>query len=188
MASQDHDAAMAAADKEMEERANRAKQLLSQRYRGLRNDQVRNTQDKQRTRERERERERNERAQYDPGTYSKRERERRALFVRLHTQSVTRRKRHHGGDLHPRTTEETTKGLPLSIDNAKTVLLGVVWKCQKDVALFGGAPNSTINGVALIVLSLILNVYMTLHHTLLHRFSLRHRKQSMPAKCNWSVG
>lgn len=37
----DQDAAMAAADKEMEERANRAKQLLSQRYRGLRHDQVR---------------------------------------------------------------------------------------------------------------------------------------------------
>ena len=40
MTSQD-DEAMARADKEMEERANRAKQLLSQRYRGLRNDQVR---------------------------------------------------------------------------------------------------------------------------------------------------
>lgn len=38
MTSQD-DEAMARADKEMEERANRAKQLLSQRYRGLRNDQ-----------------------------------------------------------------------------------------------------------------------------------------------------
>lgn len=33
------DEVMAAADKEMEERANRAKQLLSQRYKGLRNDQ-----------------------------------------------------------------------------------------------------------------------------------------------------
>lgn len=38
------DEVMAAADKEMEERANRAKQLLSQRYKGLRNDQVRITQ------------------------------------------------------------------------------------------------------------------------------------------------
>jgi len=36
----DHDEAMATADKEMEERANRARQLLSDRYRGLRNDQV----------------------------------------------------------------------------------------------------------------------------------------------------
>lgn len=34
------DEVMAAADKEMEERANRAKELLSQRYKGLRNDQV----------------------------------------------------------------------------------------------------------------------------------------------------
>ena len=34
------DEAMAAADKEMEERANRAKQLLSQRYKGLKTDQV----------------------------------------------------------------------------------------------------------------------------------------------------
>ncbi len=33
--------AMAAADKEMEERANRVKHLLSQRYQGLKNDQVR---------------------------------------------------------------------------------------------------------------------------------------------------
>jgi hypothetical protein len=40
MSNQD-DEAMAAADKEMEERANRAKQLLSQRYKGLRSDQVR---------------------------------------------------------------------------------------------------------------------------------------------------
>lgn len=36
----DHDEAMATADKQMEERANRARQLLSERYRGLRNDQV----------------------------------------------------------------------------------------------------------------------------------------------------
>ena len=35
------DEAMAAADKEMEERANRVKHLLSQRYQGLKNDQVR---------------------------------------------------------------------------------------------------------------------------------------------------
>jgi hypothetical protein len=35
------DEAMAAADKEMEERANRAKQLLSQRYQGLKTEQVR---------------------------------------------------------------------------------------------------------------------------------------------------
>jgi len=35
----DQEAAMAAADKEMEERANRAKELLSSRYRGLRIDQ-----------------------------------------------------------------------------------------------------------------------------------------------------
>jgi hypothetical protein len=34
--------AVAAADKEMEERANRAKELLSQRYRGLKKQQVRN--------------------------------------------------------------------------------------------------------------------------------------------------
>ena len=33
--------AVAAADKEMEERANRAKELLSQRYVGLKRDQVR---------------------------------------------------------------------------------------------------------------------------------------------------
>lgn len=33
--------AVAAADKEMEERANRAKELLSQRYRGLKKHQVR---------------------------------------------------------------------------------------------------------------------------------------------------
>lgn len=33
--------AVAAADKEMEERANRAKELLSQRYRGLKTHQVR---------------------------------------------------------------------------------------------------------------------------------------------------
>lgn len=39
MTTQD-DEAMAAADKEMEERATRAKELLSQRYRGLKNDQV----------------------------------------------------------------------------------------------------------------------------------------------------
>eukprot|EP00957_Ditylum_brightwellii_P104939 7998344-Ditylum_brightwellii.AAC.1 len=39
-ASHDQDEAMAAADKEMEERANRAKELLSSRYRGLRDDQV----------------------------------------------------------------------------------------------------------------------------------------------------
>mmetsp|Transcript_6414 Transcript_6414/g.9726 ORF Transcript_6414/g.9726 Transcript_6414/m.9726 type:complete len:615 (-) Transcript_6414:554-2398(-) len=38
-ASHDQDEAMAAADKEMEERANRAKELLSSRYRGLRDDQ-----------------------------------------------------------------------------------------------------------------------------------------------------
>jgi hypothetical protein len=35
------DDAIASADKEMEERAKRAKELLSQRYRGLRNEQVR---------------------------------------------------------------------------------------------------------------------------------------------------
>lgn len=35
------DEAVAAADKEMEERANRAKELLSQRYKGLRVQQVR---------------------------------------------------------------------------------------------------------------------------------------------------
>lgn len=35
--------AVAAADKEMEERANRAKELLSQRYKGLRVQQVRTT-------------------------------------------------------------------------------------------------------------------------------------------------
>lgn len=39
MATQDQDEALAAADKEMEERANRAKELLSSRYRGLRHDQ-----------------------------------------------------------------------------------------------------------------------------------------------------
>jgi hypothetical protein len=37
----DDDAAVAAADKEMEERANRAKALLSQRYHGLKKHQVR---------------------------------------------------------------------------------------------------------------------------------------------------
>jgi len=36
---QEHDEAMAAADKKLEERAQRAKDLLSQRYRGLRHDQ-----------------------------------------------------------------------------------------------------------------------------------------------------
>ena len=40
MSQQDQDEAMAQADKIMEERANRAKQLLSQRYRGLRHEQV----------------------------------------------------------------------------------------------------------------------------------------------------
>jgi len=35
------DAAVAAADKEMEERANRAKELLSMRYKGLKTHQVR---------------------------------------------------------------------------------------------------------------------------------------------------
>lgn len=35
------DAAVAAADKEMEERANRAKELLSMRYKGLKAQQVR---------------------------------------------------------------------------------------------------------------------------------------------------
>jgi len=35
--------AVAAADKEMEERANRAKELLSRRYHGLKNHQVRST-------------------------------------------------------------------------------------------------------------------------------------------------
>ena len=35
------DAAVAAADKEMEERANRAKELLSRRYTGLKKSQVR---------------------------------------------------------------------------------------------------------------------------------------------------
>jgi hypothetical protein len=35
------DEAVAKADKEMEERANRAKDLLSQRYRGLKSQQVR---------------------------------------------------------------------------------------------------------------------------------------------------
>ena len=40
MTAQD-DEAMAAADKEMEERANRVKHLLSLRYQGLKNDQVR---------------------------------------------------------------------------------------------------------------------------------------------------
>ena len=37
---QDEDAAMAAADKELEERANRAKAILSARYSGLRKEQV----------------------------------------------------------------------------------------------------------------------------------------------------
>lgn len=37
----DQEEAMAAADKEMEDRANRAKALLSNRYRGLRHEQVR---------------------------------------------------------------------------------------------------------------------------------------------------
>mmetsp|Transcript_31815 Transcript_31815/g.38981 ORF Transcript_31815/g.38981 Transcript_31815/m.38981 type:complete len:118 (-) Transcript_31815:1620-1973(-) len=37
--SNDHDEAMAAADKELEERAKRAKELLSQRYRGMRHEQ-----------------------------------------------------------------------------------------------------------------------------------------------------
>lgn len=40
-AAQDDDAAMAAADKELEERANRAKAILSARYKGLRKEQVR---------------------------------------------------------------------------------------------------------------------------------------------------
>lgn len=40
MASHLDDDAVAAADKEMEERANRAKELLSQRYKGLKNQQV----------------------------------------------------------------------------------------------------------------------------------------------------
>lgn len=37
------DDAVAAADKEMEERANRAKELLAQRYKGLKTHQVRNS-------------------------------------------------------------------------------------------------------------------------------------------------
>lgn len=41
MASQIDDDAVAAADKEMEARANRAKELLSQRYTGLKKHQVR---------------------------------------------------------------------------------------------------------------------------------------------------
>lgn len=41
MASQIDEDAVAAADKEMEERANRAKELLSQRYQGLKKNQVR---------------------------------------------------------------------------------------------------------------------------------------------------
>lgn len=41
MASHIDEDAVAAADKEMEERANRAKELLSQRYQGLKKNQVR---------------------------------------------------------------------------------------------------------------------------------------------------
>jgi hypothetical protein len=41
MASQFSEDAVAAADKEMEERANRAKELLANRYHGLKNQQVR---------------------------------------------------------------------------------------------------------------------------------------------------
>lgn len=41
MSAQIDDDAVAAADKEMEERANRAKELLSQRHRGLKSMQVR---------------------------------------------------------------------------------------------------------------------------------------------------
>lgn len=40
MASQFSEDAVAAADKEMEERANRAKELLANRYHGLKNQQV----------------------------------------------------------------------------------------------------------------------------------------------------
>jgi hypothetical protein len=44
MANPDEDAIMAQADKDLEERANRAKEILSMRYKSLRQDQVRREQ------------------------------------------------------------------------------------------------------------------------------------------------
>ena len=44
MTNTDEDAIMAQADKDLEERANRAKEILSMRYKSLRQDQVRGQQ------------------------------------------------------------------------------------------------------------------------------------------------